>query len=428
MRGLLFILATAFAVASPAAAQDYALEQAAAGELRQLCSEDSGRLWGVSLCGPLIVVDPQTRAVWASDQDREGRLTSNGGGWIGTLPAGVTMANTSVEWAGVRWIMVLGPLPADASERRVLVGHEAWHRAQAQIGLPTQSSDNPHLASERGRYFMRLEMRALAAALRSSGSARERAAEDALAFRRARYAAFPEAFAQEAALDRNEGLAAYTGVRLGAENPMIFAARTLDAYDGHDALARAYAYATGPAYGLLLDEYNRAWRQELGAFAPADLLAAAVRARTLSGRELQRDAQRYGGAQLEQQERVRAEAARSRSAELRRLYAEGPRLELPLMQMQMDFDPNAVTPVEGLGSFYGRITLRDRWGELVAAEGALINATFTRATAAAPRAGGITGPGWRLTLNPAWRITAPDARGVVRVEPAPPAPAEPAPG
>jgi len=429
MRGLVFTFSLALAaLTGVAAAQDYALEQAAARELRTLCGDDNGRLWGASLCGPLLVADPQTRAVWASDQDREGRLTNAGAGWTGTLPAGVTMANTSVEWAGVRWIMVLGPLPSDVSERRVLVGHEAWHRLQNQIGLPMQAADNTHLASERGRTLMRLEMRALAAALRSNGNARERAAEDALAFRRARYAEFPEAFAQEAALDRNEGLAAYTGVRLGADNPAIFAARTLDAYDGHEAFARAYAYATGPAYGLLLDEYDRTWRQRLSAYAPADLLAAALRAPALDRRDLQRAAERYGP-RVAEQERTRAEAQRTRLAALRRAYAEAPRLELPLSQMQMDFDPNQVTPVPGLGSFYGRITLRDRWGELVAADGAVINETFTRMIAASPQSGGASGPGWRLNLNPTWRLSLPDAAGVIRAEPAPPpAPEEPAPG
>lgn len=420
MRGYIFIVSAFLALgAGPALAQDYSAARMAAQELRTLCRADEGRLWGASLCGPLIVVDPATRAVWASDSDREGNLMTVGDGWAGVLPAGVTMANTSVEWAGVRWIMLLGPLPTDAAERRVLLAHEAWHRLQSQIGLASQGSDTAHLASERGRYFMRLEMRALATALRSSGNARARAAEDALAFRRARYAEFPAAFAGEAALDRNEGLASYTGVRLGADAPDSFAARTLDNHDRHEALARAYAYATGPAYGLLLDEYQRNWRQQLGAYAPGDLLAAALRAPALDRRALQRSAERYGGPQVAAQEQTRATAQRARLAEFRRLYAEGARLELPLAQMQMDFDPNQVVPVEGLGSFYGRITLRDRWGELTAADGALINESFTGLVATSPQADGLAGPGWRLTLNPAWRLTPADAAGVIRAEPNP---------
>lgn len=413
MRGFIFLVALCFA--APAAAQDTDSARAAT-DLRTLCNADRGRLWGVSLCGPLLVVDPGTRAVWASDPDQEGQLRQSGDGWTGTLPAGVPVANSAVNWAGVRWIMLIGPLPTDAADRRVLVGHEAWHRAQDQIGLAMGPSDNTHLASERGRYFMRLEMRALASALRSSGNARERAARDALAFRRARYGEFPGAFAQEAALDRNEGLAAYTGVRLGADQPDIYAARTLDRHDSHEALARAYAYATGPAYGLLLDTYDEDWRRTLNAFAPADMLASVLRAPPYDTRELRRTAERYGGPTVAAEEQTRAQAAAAQRVALQQRYATGPRLELPLAEMQMEFDPNQVVPIEGLGSFYGRVTLRDRWGELVAAEGALIDPTFTRIIAAAPGPDGHSGPGWRLSLNPAWSTTT-AADGVIRAQP-----------
>src|SRR5207245_26140 len=32
-------------------------------ELEQMCARDHGRMWGVSLCGPTLFVDPQTREV-----------------------------------------------------------------------------------------------------------------------------------------------------------------------------------------------------------------------------------------------------------------------------------------------------------------------------------------------------------------------------
>lgn len=248
------------------------------------------------------------------------------------LPQGVPIANTTVDWGGQRWIMVMGPLPADVIERRTLVMHEAWHRVQTSIGLPMQNANAAHLETERGRYLMRLEMRALSTAMLSTGRARRNAAKDALAFRAARLASFPEAQAAEAGLDRNEGLASYTGIRLGVAEDMthLYAARTLTAYDDHQALARSYAYATGPAYGLLLDEYLPNWRASLAAWAPADLLVSPLRARPLNTRAMQRQAARYDGPQIAAQERGRAEQQRQLIAALRARFAEGPRLVLPL--------------------------------------------------------------------------------------------------
>lgn len=397
MRGFIFLFA--MLSAAPAAAQDYESARAAA-DLREICAADGGRLWGVSLCGPLLVVDPVTRAAWASAADFGGQLTQGPDGWRGVLPAGVPIANSAVEWNGVRWIMLASPLPTDATERRVLVAHEAWHRAQVQLGLPMSNSANAHLETARGRTLMRLEMRALAAALRSSGNARERAVEDATAFRRARYAEFAGAFAEEAALDRNEGLAAYTGVRLAGEQPEIYAARTLDRHDNHNALARAYAYATGPAYGLLLDQYVEGWRRSLGAYAPADVLASALRAEPLNARDLRRAADRYGGSTIAATEQAREQQQAARLADIRRRFVSGPRRELPLSQMQMEFDPNQTLPVEGLGTYYEVLTVRDGWGEARVTEGAVISANFDSLILADPAPDQLSGPGWSLTLSP----------------------------
>lgn len=416
MRAFIF---TAFLAicASPAFAQDHRLQTAAASDLQQICSADAGRLWGQSLCGPLIVVDPQTRQVWATQRDNESVLSlTAGGGWVGTLPPGVPVANSTVEWAGERWIMVMGPLPEDATQRRVLICHEAWHRVQDSIGFPMQDASAVHLETERGRYLIRLELRALATAMLSTGRARRNAAKDALGFRMARLATFPEAVAIEAGLDRNEGLASYTGVVLGAgDQSNLFAARTLDDYDNHQALARAYAYASGPAYGLLLDQFLPTWRSQLATYAPADILVSPTGARVLNSRQLAHQAERYGGPEIAAEERRRAQAQIQLLADLRARFS-GPRLELPLGQMQLEYDPNQVTPVEGLGNVYRIITLRDAWGEFRATEGALISPNFNQLTAPAPNPGGISGPGWVLSLASGYRISAADNEGAVRPE------------
>ncbi|ANP44725.1 hypothetical protein [Candidatus Viadribacter manganicus] len=414
MRAFIFAATLAFC-ASPALAQDYRLQAAAASELQAMCGADSGQLWGASLCAPLIVVDQQTRQAWATQRAGAFTLTPNGG-WVGVLPEGAPIANTTVDWAGTRWVMVIGPLPEDATSRRVLVAHEAWHRAQSSIGLAMQNANAAHLETERGRYLMRLELRALATAMLSNGRARRNAAKDALNFRMARLASFPQALTSEASLDRNEGLASYTGVRLGAgEQAHLFAARTLDDFDHHPSLARSYAYASGPAYGLLLDEFAPTWRTLLATWAPADLLVSPLRTEQLNARQLLRRAESYGGPQILIEERNRAETQRQLIAGLQTRFS-GSRLELPLGQMQFEFDPNAVTPVEGLGTVYQTLTLRDVWGEFRAGGGALISPDFSRLTASQPGQDGLSGPGWNLSLASGYRISAPDPAGIVRPE------------
>lgn len=408
------LFAVALSLAAPAGAQDTLLASTAALELRQMCEADRATLWGADLCGPLIIVDPATRQAWATQPDQAGTFRFSGTGWSGVLPEGVTVANTTVAWDGVRWIMVMAPLPQDATERRVLIAHEAWHRAQDSLGLPARNVEAPHLETERGRLLMRLEFRALATAMRSRTTARRRAARDAMYFRNMRVAEFLNAGYAEAALDRNEGLASYTGVRLGAGTGAeadMFAARTLDRYDRHDALARSYAYASGPAYGLLLDEYRATWRAELGGNSPGDVLNVVLRPDPYSPQVFDRLAARYGGEAIAAEERTRAQERAAQLAAYQAQYGSGPRLVLNVLSMQMEFDPEQVTPIDGLGSVYRTLTVRDAWGVLRATEGALISSDFTRIVLANPSADGLSGPGWALNTTPGMRVLPPDQTG-----------------
>lgn len=387
----------------------------AASMLHEACTADNARLWGESLCGPLIVVDPKSRRVWANEADAAGVLAADGVGFIGELPQSATVANTSVEWAGKRWIMLVAPLPDDDARLRVLAAHEAFHRIQDKIGLPPRSPSPAHLETEEGRRLLRLELRALRAAMESAGRTRLAHARRALDFRAARHAAFPGAATEETALDRNEGLAEYTGVKLGAgADAAAYTARSLAHFDGLSAFARTFSYATGPAYGLLLDAAQPDWRTRLAqGAAPADLLAQAIGfepSRTLSRAE-----RIYGGWAVAEEERVRAEAHAARVARLTAAFQTEPRLIIPLQSMRMEFNPTRVTPIEGLGTIYGGLTVRDVWGELRAAGDALINSTFSATVVAAPNAEGAAGADWSLSLNPGFEVSPPDETGARRV-------------
>src|SRR3954462_2766018 len=103
----LFILATSI----PAHAQgEKGIDRGRAKRYFQeaawICWQDGGRLWGRSLCGPMIFFDPATRAVVANQGDEEGRLTKKGDVFVGQVPDEVNCANTAIEWAGIRWSMI----------------------------------------------------------------------------------------------------------------------------------------------------------------------------------------------------------------------------------------------------------------------------------------------------------------------------------
>ncbi len=368
----------------------------------QHCKRDDGSLWGETLCGPMLVADPATRRVWANRNAPHLQPVEGENLWTGSLPAGVPIANSFVRYSDFDWVMVMLPLPRDSQDLGYLVIHESWHRIQEKIGLPSAPYAADHLEDERARYLMRLEFRALAEALVAVGICRTTAVRDALGFRSARLGIYPGARQQERVLDRNEGLASYTGVKLGVADPHEFARQRLIDFDSHNSLTRAYAYASGPAYGLLLDDFRPDWRPALGDAAPADLLASVVAPRHQA--DLEDASDRYRGQAVRAEESARRQAREAETNRLLAAYAENDRIELPLRQMQFEFDPNLVTTLGAAGTHYGKLIVRDHWGEIRADQGAMINAAFTRLTVLAPNQHESSGPGWTLTLREGFRI------------------------
>ncbi|QSQ14151.1 hypothetical protein [Myxococcus landrumensis] len=381
-------------------------------EFQRTCDAEGRRLWGHSLCAPLLVVHPDTRVFVASAWP-EGKGT---GPWVGILPSELTIANTALTWAGTTWVQLRGPLPEAPARRRGLLAHEAFHRLRTTLGHQGRNVDNAHLDGIEGRTLLQLEWRALAAALRATvPSVRARAVEDALAFRRERRARFSEAAVEEGVLEDHEGLAEYTGVTLGAADARgrrALALENLDDAVKRNSFVRSFAYASGPAYGLLLDEAGpraQGWRAR--ALAGADLGTLLQDALRLSTPESspEREA-RHGGAALREAESERARIAQARADALRKKLVEGPVLRLPLKRMRIQFNPGDLVPLGEHGTVYPGARIVDHWGSLTATSEVLISPDWKMATVNAPSSGPRDarweGEGWVLEMAPGWRANA----------------------
>lgn len=401
------MLTTAPHAQSPAS--DQASSAAAAiAEYRGLCARDGGRLWGQSLCGPIMLVDRDTRALFA-DRDTVGHdLRPQGDLFTGVLPSDVGIANTSTDWAGLRWTMVQLSLPADRQQRDELLMHEAFHRIQRDRLPPPNAALPDHLDSYDGRVALRLEWRALTRALEARGENRRTAIRDALAFRAWRRDRVEGAAQRENALEINEGLAEYTGRRLGdATDPARSVIATLADYDKSDGYVRSFAYASGPAYGLLLDDLAPGWRMTL--HPDSDLgaiLHHAIADAPLPEVASIRD--RYGYAEISHDERAKAEAHDRQAAYWKALLVDGPVIRLPLIDMGIEFNPHNLFVLPANGTVYPTAVIRDRRGTLTVSGGVLVAADWKTVSVAGPVSfaeSEYRGPGWSLKLAPGWALS-----------------------
>lgn len=403
-------LATA-SLAGGASPIDLRLAKKYFDEAKALSDRDAGKLWGRPLYGPLMFADNATRAIVADRPDKESKLRAEGDVFVGTLPPEFNVANTSFSFAGMKWTMVMWPPPADAPARGLLLMHELWHRIQDEIGFPSTGPANNHLDGFEGRVWMRLEWAALRKALESSGSERKQASADALLFRAIRRSLFEQAAKEEQALEMHEGLANYTGAALAGATvgeQIAGALRELDAGEKKPTYVRSFAYASGPPYGLLLDDLAPDWRKELSPKQDfGGLLATAVGFSPPAHLQVAADerSKRYDADRIVSEETQRERVRQETLAAARAKFVDGPVLRLPFEKMKIKLDPDGIVPLDDLGTVYPTARIVDTWGVLTVTDGALIDKNWSSVTVSAPAEIGakpLAGAGWVLELSAGW--------------------------
>lgn len=434
-----YLLSVMLALPVPLAAQaiDTATVLGALRDARASCEADAGRLWGKTMCGPIALVDRGTRLVVANDTVPGRRHLPFADAFVTTLPADLFLANFAFSWGGRLWTMVLTPLPAERVARNALVMHEAFHREQVALGLPTASSLNNHLDEREGRTWLRLEYHALAdgvdALARGAAPDARRHAQHAMLFRAARHAAYPGADSLERVLEMHEGLSEYTGWKLaiGAEpGAMARVARHVRDYERTPTFVRAFAYGTGPGLGLLLDAFAPNWRQHVKARPDlAGLLAEAVAFRppTDVRRVAQAAANEYGRAEIDRSEASRDSVRAPLMRGYRARLADGPTITVRGTPYSVGWaaDPTALVGFDLHATVYPAGTFSGAWGSVVVERGgALVWNDFSTVRIGAPtRAPGesdrkVAGDGWTLTLNEGWVLRPdPDKPGSLRIVP-----------
>lgn len=379
-------------------------------EADTLCRRDDGKLWGISLCGPMVIADATTRT----------RATNEPAPPL-PLPSLVGLVNAPVQWGNQRWAAYTWRyFPVrDREVRGRLLMHELFHRVQPQLGMYLIQPSNDHLDQLEGRYWLRLEWRALVVALASSGGTQHAAVSDLLGFRARRRALFPAMIEREHADEVREGLAQYTGTVIAATdavNARRSAIRQLQDAEREPTFVRTFAYPSGAAYGVLLDQFDAGWTRR---FVPTDdlgaLLAAGAGAQATV--DVDRAALKYGGRALRFEEEGRDAEQRARVAELRRIYVDGPLVIVPRASGGMLVTTGAV-PIPGVGTVYREYRLTAEWGTIAATSGLLDATNDATLRVAGPwQADGssLRGEGWVITTNAGWSVQPGERHGDLRV-------------
>jgi hypothetical protein len=403
----------------PAASQvDHQRAQEYFKEAQTLCERDGGHLWGVSLCAPLVIADQRTHTLAASQPAPDAP-------W----PRVLGLVNAPIDWGGTTWVSLNWDFVAGLTtprRRKELFIHEMFHRVQPGLGLMQPAAANEHVDAMDGRYWLKLEWRALARALQESGAARGDAVRDALAFRQARRALFAGSAEDERKVEITEGLPHYTGIVVAASSPADAIASAIDQLlggaDTQESVVRTFPSTTIPAYGLLLDASSDGWRKRVRNTDDIGTLLMNALSVQPAG-DAAAAAARYGGAEIRRSEEQREQQRQERLAALRRQFIDGPVLVVPGNGSAGSNSTGAVV-IQGSGTVYfGSFKASGPWGTLDAEKGVLVATDGSSRRVSAPVRrddGTFAGDGWTFKAAAGWVVREGARRGdyeVVRQQP-----------
>src|SRR5207244_13611734 len=127
---------------------------------------------------------------------------------------------------------------------------------------------------------------------------------------------------------------------------------------------RQFAYPTGVAYGILLDEYAPGWTHRIKSGDDLGKLLepfAAIR----PTKDLEAAAVSYGGPEIRERETRREVEHKARRAQLRGRFVDGPILIVPRGR-GASFGSAGITTFPGEGTVYSSYRTKADWGTLEA--------------------------------------------------------------
>ena len=264
---LMFLLVVGGYVTARAQAPDSVLCKKALGlfaEAQRMCAADGGELWGENLWGPVLLVRDSDKLTFTNDSALLPVSQKMDSLYCGILDSNIVVAGSAIRFKSSEVVVVPMFELSDSAMVEVFV-HELFHRFQNQhYNMSEVVYDNAHVDTKMGRTLVLCELLELSKALNCDVLGRKPHVERALAFRKWRWALFPDKITDECRFEFQEGLALYTQYRLCLRDSLKVAQQLCQEVErllSSPNLSRQYGYNMGAMYACLND-VEPSWRHE----------------------------------------------------------------------------------------------------------------------------------------------------------------------
>lgn len=282
-------------------------------DVKFVCDRDGGKMWGVNLYSPTIIVDHSHSA--------RGNVPYAPKSIADTIP----VCNSLVTVDDITWVMLEFPMIGDWEQKLTGAVKQMFYYHQPSLGLqPSVVPDNSHLLNRDARTLMKLEWNALVLAADDKlDLLRKQKITDALIFREMRHKLYPDHSADEVVEEIGHGLAAYTGMKFVHRNEKKYL-KSLKNQVGQmmevEDLPSRFSDISAPLYGFLLDQAKVEWREAADVDSDLSVLLSRVYKVEIPQTELEANCERiknkYGFGDIDVVEARREILAREKSKAL----------------------------------------------------------------------------------------------------------------
>lgn len=384
--------------------------------IKEICANDSGKLWGKELYAPLIFIDRATRKITSNQADLEEQLKPRENVYTGIYPREMIISNAPVNFGGLLFASAPLPEKEDAYRIKSRAIHSLFHKFQLETWPDLMTTYNTtNLDEQQARLLLKLEWKALIKAINSSGEEKLLAIRDALIFRGSCHETYPAFTEDQIRFETYEGLPAFTYMHLISESPEEFKKRLHDYYEliySFQSYSRSYGFIHGALYATLLSQKGFDFKTIRSVQTDLGKLVRELYAIELPG--ICRDvagsiAINYNIEEINKEEEQRLKDMKERLDKQVAVFTEKPVVFMELESPYFDFEPEDVHALDTLGTLYSRLRVSDNWGKLtVDKTGCLVSNNYKhlRISAKGLRAekNHIYGEGWNLVLNDNWEI------------------------
>lgn len=380
-------------------------------EIKELCEKDGGNLWGKSLYTAFLFVDPQTRDVVANEPDNQGILEKSGNVYIGKFPEDKIIANSTTTLGNKKYAMVMWQdFSSDKLFRNSLFIHEIFHYQQPLLGLQsTKEYANNHLDEMNARIYLKLEWMALDRAINNQDKEKIEAIEDALIFRQLRRDTYSAA-KSENNLEIAEGIPEYTGITMASSSKSEIKKLLKNALEeqiNSDSFVRSFAYYSGPAYGVLLDEVNDNWRKKLKPNSDLGNLLKENYKIEIQSNTFDTRKEKYNYQEIYEFEQKKKQKKDKLIKKYEEKFTNNAIVKIKVNSPSIGFNPKNLIPLKDLGTVYPNIVITDSFGTLTVKRGGCLfnwKTAIVSAKNISIKKEKISGDGWTIKLNKGYSI------------------------